>query len=235
MKIGLASYEFINRDLTFNVAQMEKAMKAASGKADLLCFGETFLQGFDALDWKYESDRSMAIPAESPVMEQLCRMAVQYGLDLLFGYLEKSGEAIYSSCAVIVDGKLAWNYRRVSKGWKEYRLTDGHYQEGGQVQEFMYRGQPIMIALCGDMWDFPERFQTDGLLIWPVYVNFTEEEWAANESDYAEQARLAAHEALMVNSLSHEPDACGGAFHFVDGQTKEKLKFRKEDILIVEI
>lgn len=235
MKIGLASYEFINRNIPFNVAQMEKAMKAASGKVDLLCFGEAFLQGFDALDWKYESDRSMAVAPDSPVMEQICRMAARYGVDLLFGYLEKSGDAIYSSCAVVVDGKPAWNYRRISRGWKEYRLTDGHYREGGQAREFLYRGRSILIALCGDLWDFPERFRTDGLLIWPVYLNFTEEEWAGYEAEYAEQAQLAAHETLMVGSLSHEPEACGGAFHFVDGKIKEKLEFHKEGILIVEI
>lgn len=31
-------------------------MKAAQGKVGLLCFGETFLQGFDALSWEYEND-----------------------------------------------------------------------------------------------------------------------------------------------------------------------------------
>lgn len=235
MKIGLASYRFINGNVPYNVEQMEKAMRAASGKADLLCFGEAFLQGFDALSWKYEDDRYAAVPADSPVMEQLCRMARRYRIDLLFGYLERCGEAIYSSCAVIIDGEMAWNYRRISKGWKEYTLTDGHYREGDSVQEFLYRGQPIMTALCGDLWDFPQRFQTDGLLIWPVYVNFSEEEWAGYEGEYAEQARLAARNALLVNSISHSPDACGGAFYFVDGKTREKLGFWQEDILIVEI
>lgn len=50
MKIGLASYKFINQDLSFNLSQIEKAMQAAQGSVDLLCFGETFLQGFDALN-----------------------------------------------------------------------------------------------------------------------------------------------------------------------------------------
>ena len=45
LKIGLASYRFVNNDMRFNISQIEKGMKAAQGKADLLCFGEAFLQG----------------------------------------------------------------------------------------------------------------------------------------------------------------------------------------------
>lgn len=49
MRIGLASYEVKNKDVAFNLSQMERAMEKARGKVELLCFGEAFLQGFDAL------------------------------------------------------------------------------------------------------------------------------------------------------------------------------------------
>ena len=49
MRIGLASYEVKNKDVAFNLSQMERAMEKAQGKVELLCFGEAFLQGFDAL------------------------------------------------------------------------------------------------------------------------------------------------------------------------------------------
>lgn len=32
MRIGLASYRFINNDIEFNLSQMEKAMKSAQGR-----------------------------------------------------------------------------------------------------------------------------------------------------------------------------------------------------------
>ena len=38
MKIGLASYRCENRDMQFNIRQIERAMKETRGKADLLCF-----------------------------------------------------------------------------------------------------------------------------------------------------------------------------------------------------
>lgn len=234
MKIGLASYEFINNDIAFNISQMERAMKSAQGSVELLCFGETFLQGFDALNWNYENDRHIAISTDSKIMCRLCDMTLYYKVDLLFGYLEKCDDAIYSSCAVIENGALKYNYRRISKGWKEYSITDGHYKEGTDACEFLYHGQSIMIALCGDMWDFPEKFKTKNLLIWSVYVNFGLDEWAEYEMEYAEQAYLASGKTLMVNSISQNPKSYGGAFYFIDGKIEKKLDYNIEDILIIE-
>lgn len=235
MKIGLASYEFINNDITFNLSQMEKAMKSVQGRADLLCFGETFVQGFDALNWNYEHDRHTAISADSKIMKRLCSLTVKYQVDLLFGYIERESDGIYSSCAVIENGKLVYNYRRISKGWKECAITDEHYREGTQTSEFLYHGQPIMISLCGDLWEFPQRFQTAHLLIWPVYVNFGLKEWEKEEIEYARQAQLAAGRTLMVNSISKNPKSHGGAFYFADGTTAEKSAYDAEEILIVEV
>ncbi len=235
MKIGSASYEFKNNDIVFNLAQMERAMKASQGKADLLCFGEAFLQGFDALCWNYETDKDIAISTDSEVMRRLCGMTSDHQIDLLFGYIEKSGDSLYSSCAVIENGELTYNYRRVSKGWKEYRITDGHYQEGTETGGILYHGLPMKIALCGDLWDFPERFKTDGLLIWPVYVNFGLEEWPQYEVGYAAQAALAARRTLMVNSITSDPASHGGAFYFSDGKIEKKLDYDTEGILISEV
>lgn len=42
MKIGLVSYEFKNGKIEYNIKKIKKAIISANGKADLLCFGETF-------------------------------------------------------------------------------------------------------------------------------------------------------------------------------------------------
>lgn len=235
MKIGLASYECKNGDIAFNLSQIQRAMEAAAGRADLLCFGESFLQGFDAFSWDYASDREIALSSGSEIMDRLCGLTRRYGTDLLLGYMERDGDALYSSCAVMADGALIHNYRRISKGWKEYTRTDGHYREGTGTDGFLYRGQPVKIALCGDLWDFPERFKTGGLLIWPVYVNFSLDEWSGYEPEYAKQAQLAARRTLMVNSITQTPVSHGGAFYFVDGRTEKRLDYDTEDILIVEL
>ena len=55
MKIGLASYEYRMNDICFNLKQIEKAI-VESKDADLVCFGEAFLQGFAAVTSDYEMD-----------------------------------------------------------------------------------------------------------------------------------------------------------------------------------
>lgn len=235
MKVGLVSYEFKNRDIAFNFAQIERAMKAARGRAEILCFGEAFLQGFDALEWKYEQDKQMAISVHSKIMQKICKLTLQYEVDLLLGYIESENDKIFSSCVFIERGKIIQNYRRITRGWKEYTKTDGHYKEGMESFETVYRGRNIRIALCGDMWEIPEKFITDDILIWPVYVNFTLEEWKTYEMEYAKQANRVSNCTLMVNSISKNPQAHGGAFYFRGEKTVSKLAHDTEAILYVEV
>ena len=234
MKAALCTYEFKNGNISFNLSRIESALQDASGKADMVCFSESFLQGFDALSWDFEKDRHIAIDKRSETMRRIEAMSLKYGIDLAFGYFELDAESIYSSCAVIVDGRLTHNYRRISPGWR-ISDTDAHYLEGDSICEFDYRGQKLMLALCGDMWDMPERFKTDGVLLWPIYVNFSLKEWLEYEHEYAEQAMLAANKALLINSVSHDPESIGGAFCFENGRTAQKLEFGEEGLLFVKL
>ncbi len=236
MKIGLAAYRFINNDIAFNMAQIEKAMKAAQGKAELLCFGEAFLQGFDAMNWDYVHDREVAVTQDSDLIQSICDMTVRYGVDLLFGYLEREGEYLYSSCMVIKNGKTLHNYRRISQGWKKYWLTDSHYCEGNAVNDFDYKGMTFRIALCGDMWDYPERFQTEGILLWPVCCNFTIDEWVKEEETaYIEKACSAAYKTLFVDAIEDGSSCLHAAFFFADGAKLAGSYTDTETILYVEV
>jgi N-carbamoylputrescine amidase len=236
MRIGLVSYRCKNRDVPFNLRQIERAMKQAEGKAELLCFGEAFLQGFDALCWAFDRDREMALALSSEPIDCLRSWTLQHGLSLAVGYIERDREKLYSSYVVLSQGKTVHNYRRISKGWKEYTLTDGHYCEGTDVTPFVLNGKEMTAALCGDLWDYPERFRTDRLLLWPVYVNYSIEEWSNGAlEEYAAQAALAAKDVLMVNPIDAEPVNHGGAFRFQNGRTEDRLPFDREGILIVDI
>lgn len=216
--------------------QIELAMRRSEGKVDLLCFGEAFLQGFDALCWDYEADRATALELSSETIAQLRRWTVRYGVSLITGYIEKDREKLYSSCVVISDGEMVYNYRRISKGWKECSKTDEHHCEGHETGSFYLRGQEATLALCGDLWEFPDRFSTDQLIIWPVYVNYSIEEWNRGALDeYAAQAALAANDVLMINPIDNAPVNHGGALHFRSGRTVAKIPFDQEGILVVEI
>ena len=236
MRIGLVSYRCENRNTAFNLSQIELAMKRSEGKADLLCFGEAFLQGFDSLCWDYETDQAVAVDLSSDTMKQLRNWTVRYGMSLITGYIEKDRDKLYSSCAVISGGEILHNYRRISKGWKEFTRTDEHYCEGKDTGSFQLCGREMVLSLCGDLWDFPDRFRTEQLLIWPVYVNYTPEEWNDGVLDeYASQAALAAGDTLMINPIDNDPVNHGGSFRFKNGQVIAKIPFDREDILFVDV
>ena len=101
---------------------------------------------------------------------------------------------------------------------------------------FLYKGRKCVIGLCGDLWDYPERFALgEDLLFWPVYVDWTPEEWEEGAAqEYADQANLCCAHTLYVNSIC-DGDARGGAAYFVNGTVKEELSMGEEGLLLVEV
>lgn len=235
MKIGLVSYECKNKDIEYNLSQIKKAMIENNGTSDILCFGETFLQGFVSLCWDFEIDRKIAISQQSQTIKTLCQWTIDYNVGLITGYIEIENEKIYSSCIVIYNGKIIHNYRRISKGWKEFYKTDFHFQEGTAVEEFSICNKKFLITLCGDLWDYPEKFKTDNILIWPIYVNFSLEKWNKIKFDYAAQSYKASERVLVVNPIDKNPESIGGAFYFEKGKIIKSSDFGKEQILVIEV
>lgn len=125
MKIGLASYECRMNDIGFNLKQIEKAI-VESKDADLVCFGEAFLQGFAAVTSDYEMDIKMAAEQDSLPVAKIRELSLQYRKAVMVGYIEKDGRDIYSSYALIENGDIVRNYRRISKNWKNYSITNGN-------------------------------------------------------------------------------------------------------------
>lgn len=232
MKFALAAYESRDNDVAYNIRQIEKAC-IRSGDAEVICFGEAFLQGFCAVTSCYEEDINIAISANGATMGRVKQLTTQYGKALMLGYIEKDDCDIYSSYAVIDNGEIVHNYRRITKNWKEYTKTNQYYKEGSNSGPFLFRGMELNIALCGDVWISPERFRTNGILIWPVYVNFALDDSEAGE--YAKQSAIASDNVLLVNSLSANPLSRGGAFHFVKGMVDAKISLDYEDILQIDI
>lgn len=235
MNVGLVSYEFRNHELSFNIKQLEKALKAVGDKVDLLCFGESFLQGFDGLSWNFNVDKKFALTIDSKAIKDICLLSKIYNCALAFGYFELFEDAIYSSYMVIDKGEIIHNYRRITTGWKEVSLTDEHYQEGNETSEFVLKDKTFMVGLCGDLWQLPDRFKTDGILLWPVYVNFTLDEWKNEVFEYAKQAKDVASTTLMINSISENPASVGGCFIFNEGKLINEVIYEVENITIIGI
>ena len=235
IKIALAPFKFENNNILYNVNKIEKALKEASGKSDIVCFGETFLQGFDSLSWSYEKDKNIALSQDSKIILEICEKTKLYNVDLGLGYLELYNDAIYSSYMIISKGTIIYNYRRISEGWKEVSQCDFHYKEGSTTNEFTYKGKTFKIALCGDAWTEEDKFKTKGILLWPVYVNFSLQEWESEKGEYLDQASKLSQNVLLVNSIDDYSLAHGGAFYYENKKIHKYMDFDKEELLFIEI
>lgn len=224
--IALASKPFVNRAVEQNLATLLASMEEAAGHgADLICFGESYLQGFDCLEWDYAADCTMAVSQESREIRRIREASARLGIDVMFGYIEREGETLYSSCMLVEQGEITRNYRRMSKGWKEFTRTDDHYREGKAPLLFDYRGWKCSIALCGDLWDeTQDAFRLgEDILFWPLYCSYTREEWLGGTlHEYAQQCKSHAPLTLMINSLC-EGDSLGGCAAYRHGEVTQLL------------
>lgn len=135
MKIAQAAVGFYERDIEYNRNKILKCLKENSGKAELILFGETFLQGFEVLDWKYETDQHMALSVSDSNIQMIRKAAEENALAVSFGFLEKAEDKIYSSQLTIgADGNILNLFRRVSKGGAVCFLD-------GQIKEELLAGK----------------------------------------------------------------------------------------------
>lgn len=245
MRIALASVPFINKNTAHNLQTILHTVEALSASADVILFGEAFLQGFDSPVWDYTRDEALALAQTSDTIDRIRAAARQYATAVCFGYIEKDEAALYSSQMFIGDdGSIVHNFRRVSPGWKEPR-ADSHYREGDSFAAFDYKGKRLAIALCGDLWQEgrPEEMralQPDAVL-WPVYCDYSDVAWnTVIKFDYARQAGLAGRSVLLVNSICGEAPgsevrARGGAAHFWDSRIRLELPAGEEGFLFANI
>jgi len=240
MKIALVSEKFIDRDIFHNLSKIEYHAKDLSGKADMICFGEAYLQGFDALSWTYDKDKMIAISNDSETIQTIKKYAKDNYIAIAFGYfeLDNANESIYCSYMVIdALGECIDHYRRVSIGWKEYKKTDKHYKEGKDFHAFDYLGKTILVGLCGDFWygkNIKKANKIDkDLILWPLHIDYTVEMWMREKVLYERQSSKLNAPVLMVNNISKTSD--GGCYCFVDGKVKNELSMGQSGALIIEV
>lgn len=245
MKCALAAKGFINGDLDHNSRVILKTLDDYRGRADMVLFGEAFLQGFYGPTFDLDHDLKMALALDDPVFDEIARKARESSTAVSYGFIEREGETIYSSQVTIdSQGELVDVFRRVSPGWKIEGAGES-YREGEGFHSFLLEGRKMSVGLCGDLW-FDENIrqikdlQLD-LLLWPVYTDFPFKEWNSSiKYDYAAQANRACSRTLLVNSFcldkrNEEEIAKGGAAFFLQGKIGKDLPAGEEGVLFVEI
>ena len=235
MKIALAS-QFSDNDIYINAKLINKSIISLKGQADLICFGEAFLHGFNALSWDYEKDKEIAIPVKSNHIKEIQLSAKQNKTAVSFGFYELNENSIFCSYVFIdKNGEILAHYRRVSPGWKDVTKCDYHYKEGGKFSAFGFRGKKFLIAVCGDLWDdinieIIRTFKVDAVL-WPSHLDYTIKQWENELQDYLIQTSKLKKPALLINNIS--ATSHGGCYLFEDGKVMNKLSMGEEGFLII--
>ena len=243
MNVLLAALSFRNGKLIYNKNQIVSTIKEYNNKVDLILFGESFLQGFDALTWNFEIDKNIALSKDSKLIKEIKKLCKQFNVSVSFGYFELFDSKIFSSQIVInKQGKIIFNYRRVSSGWR-IKETDDHYQEGTSFSTFELDNKTFTVGLCGDLWNEDNVNVVSNLssdyLLWPVYTDFNYDKWNnVEKNEYAMQAKKFNKLTLYVNSYCLDGDdeiAKGGAAVFKNGMIINEIPSGKEDVLIIKI
>lgn len=244
MRCALAALGFVNGDMARNTDAILNAMCTYAARADLIVFGESFLQGFFAADFDPAHDAHIALTADSPAIHRIREAARQHGVAVSFGFIEMHGDAFYSSQLTIdASGSVADLYRRVSPGWK-LPHAGPRYREGDDFHAFQLCGRRVAVGLCGDLW-YDEHVAAINriapeVVLWPVYTDYAPAEWnTTGKLEYAEQAGRIAADVLYVNSVCldrHGPEiARGGAAHFRGGRIVSELPSGDEGVLLVDL
>lgn len=240
MKIGLVSCLMKDNDIEHQLEQMEFYI-SKNHDCDLICFGESFLQGFEGLTWEYNEDLKRALEQNNPIIKRIRELARTSKCGISFGFIEKENNILYSSNMVVgMDGQIVDVFRRVSVGWKE-AIAGPMYKEGPGFHTFAYMNKVLGVAICGDLWQdhFLDEIEQLNMvaLLWPVYVDFAVEQWnQAYESEYADRIKNLPYPVLMINSFVDAPHrANGGCFVFHRNEVISSLPMGKMGILKFEL
>jgi len=242
MNIGLASVRFINNDIDFNLKNCIRfTQKAKERNADLVIFGETYLQGFESLVWKPEIDLAVGIKRQSKTMDTLRNCCKEENIAVGIGYIELEENKLYSSYLVIdKNGNDIANYRRISSGWRIENADIKTYKEGTEFSIFEFMGCKMTVGLCGDFWrdEIIKIFPKDNIdiVLWAVFVSWDNKKMGKAEFNaYIEQSKKISRNIFYVNSICEGKNylAYGGAFAIINNELKALLDQGKEDILVV--
>lgn len=225
MKIGLVAAKMKDNNIDFSIEQIKNIAKNNSD-LDLICFGESYLQGFEGLKWNFLEDKNIAIEVNSSEIKRIKEIAIKYNIAISFGFILNEDDLIYSAnCVIDRFGNIVDIFKRVSTGWKE-PIADEHYKEGKDFHTFKLEGKTFSTAICGDLW-FDENLeklkkQNFDVLIWPLYIDYTIKYWEDGELNaYNHRVKDLNRKTFLINSFVDEDNrANGGAYVFLTVKLK---------------
>jgi len=152
IKIALAQINPTVGDLKQNSAKIVAFIRKAKKKSvDLIVFPELSLTGYPPEDLLLKNYFIAKNKQALNNIKKECK-----GIDVLIGFVDKRGDAIYNSCALIRNGKIEGIYHKSILpnygGFDEKR----YFSAGNKLLIDTIKGYTFAVSICEDIWE--EKF-----------------------------------------------------------------------------
>ncbi len=149
MKIGLFQFAPVRGRPDTNAATLESALRSAD--CDLLVAPELATSGYLYLDRAELASVSESVP-DGPTSARLLRACRETGRSIVFGLVERDGEKLYNSAALLTPTGCSALYRKAHLFDTETLVFD---RAGASNDLAEVAGAKIGLMICFD-WRFPE-------------------------------------------------------------------------------
>ena len=161
IRIGFGQINPVVGDFAHNSRQILDTMQKASGKVDLLVFGELALCGYPLGDLSYRAD---IIAATEEALAQLVSASAESsytGLAVVLGHVspatkskgnQSSFAAAHNSATVFANGSVIGRYDK--RFLPNYDVFDDwrNFVPGTEDLVFELKGQKVGVSICEDIW-----------------------------------------------------------------------------------
>ena len=120
------------------------ALRAEQAGADLVCFPECYLQGYDT---RTEYVAQVAMELNSSAFDDVLAALSSLKPVVVFGLIEKEGASFYNAALAIESGKVVAHYRKSYLLKREQSI----FQPGGVMPIFNVIGVRVGINICYDL------------------------------------------------------------------------------------
>jgi NAD+ synthase (glutamine-hydrolysing) len=149
LRVALSQVNAVVGDFRYNAERIENCiMEASKFKADLVVFPELALTGYPPEDLLLKND---FIKANNKALKYISSGVKK--MVVVIGYAEKVKMNLYNSAAIIYEGRVIGNYRKMIL--PNYGVFDEkrYFTEGHEPTCFSMNGLTIGLTICEDIWD----------------------------------------------------------------------------------
>lgn len=123
---------------------IEYAQRAESTGAQLVCFPEAYLQGYEV---SQDHVRGLAMEIQSTEFERVLRQLRHLNITLVLGIIERDGPSFFNSVVVVEAGSVICRYRKLHLLPSER----GIFEPGEAPAVFALSDEVIGINICSDL------------------------------------------------------------------------------------